>query len=217
MALLDGVVGNATGNAVGVALALASLVVVVRVGGAQRRAWEELAGTAGPPRAAGARLGLYELIVLTSCSAAPGRMIITALARMHADGRLRVVPEEYRRFRVEVLDPEPQDGPEAALLDLLARTGGVVQDSGDPGSADDRLAAVRRGLVLDGLVCDPGLPVGVPADSPAVGRWRARHRRLDGRKTGLTAVLLTAGVTVAVVFGSRLPWSPTRSCSWWRS
>ncbi|MEV0675170.1 hypothetical protein AB0I60_01475 [Actinosynnema sp. NPDC050436] len=195
---------GSTGDLVGGVLVIASLLVVLGCAAWRYRDWRALAATAGPRRPFEAGLDFYELATLTRLGYSSDDVVHVALARMHTEGRLRVVSKKYREYRFEVVDRVPRDDEEAAVLDHLEEHGGVLTREGEWAlGKDPRVRAVPHRLLADGLVA--GEPPPGVTDQDAIDAWWVRRQRLVVVASGVPPVFFGLGVPVAVVFGSWLP------------
>ncbi|WP_405014916.1 hypothetical protein [Kitasatospora sp. NBC_01539] len=193
-------IGSVPCAAAGAVLTVLSATVLTVADRAETRARQALAATAGPPRPVTASLDLYELAYLASSVLRSLRVPAAALVRMHAEGRLAVTGKEYGVLRLRVLDPVPRDDVEATLLHEIG---------GEEGTVTTRLfwheehvpcmARLRDRLVADGLLCEWGLPDGVPSRAPAAVARRAAQARARRRRNAAVAALLAAGSALAVV------------------
>ncbi|GJF32106.1 hypothetical protein KNE206_48060 [Kitasatospora sp. NE20-6] len=199
-------IGSVPGAVAGAVPAVLSAVVLMAADRAETRARQALAATAGPPRPATDGLDLYELAFLASRATALLRVPATVLVRMHAEGRLAVTGKEYGTLRLRVLDPVPRDDAEAALLDEIGGEEGSVRS---PLSWHEQhvpcMARLHDRLVADGLLCEWGLPDGVPSSSPAAVARKAAQARARRLRNAAVVALLAAGAAFAFLSGSWLP------------
>ncbi|MGW4054651.1 TIGR04222 domain-containing membrane protein [Streptomyces sp. NPDC004779] len=189
----------------GLVLVVLSLGALVRFWRAEEKDWRELAASAGPVRPSAAGLSLYEIAYL-----AQGYRVdpagLVALVVMHEQQRVRLVDKEYGSYHYRIVDPVPRDEVEAVVLDLLAEDDGRVPTALDiQRRRPDALKNLHRQLVVDGYLCERGLPAGLAPDATQVTEWRAVRTRARRRHALLLVVLLTLGGAAAVLLGA---WAP---------
>ncbi|MFI5764004.1 TIGR04222 domain-containing membrane protein [Streptomyces sp. NPDC051563] len=195
--------GTWWGNAVGVLVALAAIGTVAVSGRRLTAAHHALQASVGPPRPVNAPLDLYELAYLRGRE---GRVVVTAVLRMHAEGRLRVLRRAPGRITA-VQVTEPGDEVERAVLAALTRQRNADGWSPWPVElGDDRtpVREVRERLVRGGLLRDDAAPIGTLHHHPVtVAYYLARARFADTlRRVPIGAVV---GVVVALTWHAWLP------------
>ncbi|MFF5808346.1 TIGR04222 domain-containing membrane protein [Streptomyces sp. NPDC012746] len=196
--------GTWLGIVVGVLVALAAIGTVAVSGRRLRAAHHALHTAIGPPWPVDTPLDPYELAYLCGRE---GRVVVTAVLRMHAEGRLRV-RRRAAGWITAVRAAEPRDDVERAVLAALER-----QRNGDGWSpwpvelGDDGtpVREVRERLVLGGLIRDDAAPIGTLHRHPVTLAYyyRARARFADTLRA--VPAFAVVGVVVALVWHA---WPP---------